>query len=205
MLDDTIGGAAVLDAGADVGAVETPEVSQGAETQVEQPETPTEQPQTEGQQQSFDAQGKPTPQALKNAFDKLAEGDKKIADHLRGRYFKAQEYERLFPTPKDALMAKETLETLGGEEGLEQLQQERQQYAAELAMFAEGNPKLLDDLIADSKDGFIKLAPEAFDRLRSIDPQLYNSVALGGFSDILKSSGFPDGLNTMAAGIAETG
>ncbi len=197
MLDDTMGGAAVLDAGADIGAVETPEASQGGETPVEQPETQPEQPQTEGQQQNFDAQGKPTPQALKSAFDKLAEGDKKIADHLRGRYFKAQEYERLFP------MAKETLETLGGEEGIEQLQQERQQYAAELAMFAEGNPKLLDDLIADSKDGFIKLAPEAFNRLRSIDPQLYNSVALGGFSDILKSSGFPDGLNTMAAGVAE--
>jgi hypothetical protein len=206
MLDDTLGGAVVLDVGADLGTIETPEVSQGAESVPDSSETvqtPSEQQPIEGQQQNFDAQGKPTPQALKSAFDKLAEGDKKIAEHLRGRYFKAQEYERLFPSPKDALMAKETLETLGGEEGIEQLQQERQQYAAELAMFAEGNPKLLDDLIADSKDGFIKLAPEAFDRLRSIDPQLYNSVALGGFSDILKSSGFPDGLNTMAAGIAE--
>lgn len=203
MLDDTIGGAAVLDTGADTGAVETPEVSTGVETP-ETPEITTPEPQeTTEQQQNFDATGKPTPQALKQAFDKLAEGDKKIADHLRGRYFKAQEYERLFPTPKDALLAKETLDTLGGEEGIEQLQQERQEYARELTMFANGDPQLLKDLAADSPEGLNKLIPHAMDMLAQSNPELYTDMVLEGFHQILQRSGFPDGLNTLAAGAFE--
>jgi hypothetical protein len=203
-MEDTFGGAAVLEGGGDVGAVETqPEVSQGTDTAVEQPETQPEQPQTPGQQPAFDKDGRPTPQALNNALSKLGETDKKLADFVRGRYFKAQEFEKVFPTPQEALSAKETLEVMGGEEGLTQLRDEAQQYANELTMVANGDSKILDDIIADSKDGFLKLAPAAFEKLKTVDPALYQSTSMSGFSDVLRSSGFPDGINTMAAGIGE--
>lgn len=212
MLDDTIGGAAVLDSGGDVStgvenSTATAEIStdSGADsTQVSDISTQTAENSTEQQQQAqgFDPTGKPSPQTLRAGLEKLGEIDKRLPDYFRKNFFKVEQYERE-GTLQEFRNLKENFTALGGEEGIEQLQQERQEYARELTMFAEGNPQLLDDLIADSKDGFVKLAPEAFDRLRGIDPALYNSVALGGFSEILKSSGFPDGLSTLAAGAAE--
>jgi hypothetical protein len=199
-MEDTFGGAAVLDSGGDVGAVETtPEVSQPTETGVEQPETQPEQPQTPGQQPAFDQSGKPTPEALKNALSKIAETDKRLADHFRGRFFKTEQYEKVFPTPQDALSAKETIDIVGGENGIAQLQDVSNRYVAAL----NGDASVLEDIAADSKEGFIKIAPTAFDMLKTMAPEVYQAKSMSGFSDVLRSSGFPDGINTMAAGIGE--
>jgi len=197
--------AALMDAGAveTPELIETPEVETGAEV-VEGQEPSVEQ--TDGAQPttSFEKDGSPNQAALKSAFGKLAEGDKKLADHIRGRYFEGSEIKKLFPGGLAEVRGlKETFETFGGEEGLNTLRQEAQDYATELTMVANGDPKVLDNIIADSKDGFLKLAAESIPRLKSLNPELYGQISMAGFSDVLRSSGFPDGINTMAGGIAE--
>ena len=202
MLDDTMAGGAVMEAGGDVGAVETPQVTETPEIQTETPETPQI---TEGQEpqqeQVFDQKGVPSLKAVKEALGQI--GNKQVADYFRKEHFSLEGYRKAFADPQSAIVAKETLETLGGDEGITALRQENQDFARELQMFAEGNPELLDDLIADDKDGFLKLAPAAFDKLRSVNPELYNGEIIRGFDSILKSSGFPDGMNTMASGVME--
>jgi hypothetical protein len=198
------GDTALMDAGIGAAEVAPPEETQVVETGAEGAELggEPEAQQEETQVQSFGADGKPTSQALKSAFSKLAEGDKKLADHIRGQYFKANEVLTMFPNGlADARALKETFDALGGEEGIQELHQEAEEYATELTMVAEGNPEILDNIIANSRDGFVKLMGAGFDKLKALDTNLYGQLALSGFGDILKRSGFPDGLNTLVGGI----
>jgi len=118
--------------------------------------------------------------------------DKKLADHIRGQYFK---------TNQEMRSMQETFDALGGEEGISSMRQEVQDYANVLSQVAAGDPKAVEQVFADSVEGGKKLTMHAFDKLKSVDPAMHSALAMSAFGDILKGSGFPDGLNTLAAGI----
>jgi hypothetical protein len=197
------GDAALMDVGAvEAPVVDTPEVDSGTVEQVDQPE---QQQQTDGAQQpqpSFEKDGKPSQAALKSAFQKLRELDPKLAEHIRGQYHLEGSIRSMFPGGvQEARALKETFDTLGGEEGITTLRTEAQEYADELAMVSEGNPKVVDNIFASSPEGAAKLTEYSFSKLRNVNPERYAAISMSGFSDVLRQNGFPDGVNTMAAAI----
>ena len=198
------GDTALMDVGGapEAPVVETPEI-QAPDTETAPVETVAEQAPTDQQPQSFDPSGKATPQALKNAFAKLSEGgDKKLADHIRGQYFENQSIRQMFPGGLNEIRnLRETFEVLGGEQGVQELQADAKEFAEVLKGISTGDPQVVDQVFEDSVEGGKKLSVAAFDKLRSVDPQLHSNLAMSAFSDILKQSGFPDGINTLAAGL----
>ena len=137
---------------------------------------------------------KPSPkaesEAIKKALEKLRESDPESAKILRKQFFKQEQalngYRESFKTPAEAVAARDLIESVGGETGLGEIQNEVKEYANELSSMAEGNPKIVEDLARDFPKGLVKLTPHAVSRLKQIDMATYTQrVAAPGTVDVL--------------------
>ena len=133
--------------------------------------------------------GRMMPDAVKKGLNKLRETDPKLASELRRAYFESSDYKRLFPSPQEARLAKDTLEGLGGEEGIASMQKEVKDYATELTHFAQGNPQAIKDMAKDFPQGLVKLTPVALDKMRSIDLPAYDRTIAKHMISTLKDKG----------------
>lgn len=129
-------------------------------------------------------------EAVKKALDKLRESDPQAAKALRKQFFKQEQalngYRESFKTPAEAVAARDLIESVGGETGLGEIQNEVKEYANELSSMAEGNPKIVEDLARDFPKGLVKLTPHAVSRLKQIDMATYTQrVAAPGTVDVL--------------------
>lgn len=174
-----------VESGGDV-AVETPEIESGAPETAEQQttETPEQQKETEETRP-----GRPPIDPIKNAFDKLKKADPKAAAELRKSYYTLQQ---------KANEASELLELHGGEEGIANLKAEAEEFAQALSKVASGDPAILDDVLADSKDGFLKLAAASIDKMRSVDPAAYDRTLAPHLLETLERTGVAQTIGLIA-------
>ena len=185
------------------GLVEEAPVETPVETDVVESPVETDVP-TESQEQTQEKPwegGRPS----KTSLDKIFKGieDKRLAEHLRGRYFKAQDYEQVYPSVQEARDAKETLEIYGGSEGIEAIKAESQEFAATLAQLDAGDPAALRQLASENPEAILNLAGPGLDLVRSINPQAYGAIVSDSFSKLLESNGFPQGTETLVAGVGQ--
>lgn len=179
--------------GADAGGgASVAEPAETVETGTEPTETGTEAQPAEGEQpegQQPDAGASGPVDRVKVALDKLRATDPKMADSLRKVHFSNLDYQKSFATPSEARAAKETIELLGGEEGIANLQNEVREYSDVLSRMATGDPASLDVLLNDSRDGFIKLGRPYMEKLRQIDSQAFDKVMAPHLAESLMRTG----------------
>ena len=203
VLPDLGGGEAAIDDGgaggaADEGSAEVAEaepVEEGVEA-----EEPSEA--IEGEEGERSAGAKPrSPEQLSKAVEKsLSELQKtapEIAKVLRSEHFQVRQFKQEFQTPALAREARQTLESLGGPEGIQQLQGEVSDYSTELAQMAEGNPQAIEDLARDFPKGLVKLTPVALDRMRQIDPASYERTVSRHMATAMAEKGFTHGVDRL--------
>jgi len=91
--------------------------------------------------------------------------------------------------------AQEQIELLGGEEGIAAMQTELQEYSETLAQVAEGNPAAIDKVIEDSREGYLKLAEAALDKMPSVDPVRYEQALVPHVAQYLAEKGITETTN----------
>jgi len=173
------------DVGTDVGdvSVETPEIT-GTET-----ETTDQQVEQKTDQQETPKVGRPALDPIKNAFEKLKAADPRAAADLRKSYYSLQQ---------QITEAKELLELHGGEDGIANLKQEAEEYASTLSKVAQGDPAVLDEVIADSREGFLKLASASIDKMRVLDPVAYDRTLAPHLLSTLERTGVSQTFDVVA-------
>lgn len=177
--------AEVMDVGQDSAAVEQP---------VEQAEKPETQPEAEVKVET-DGDGRVLPKDVQAALKALRETNPVAAKALRESFFANNQFRELYKTPSEARAAKVALDTAGGVEGIANLQ--AQVAAIELVdqSFEQGNPQVIDDIVADFPDGFKKIMPYALDKLQQLDNKSFTSILTPHLYAMLEDAGLGDVLS----------
>lgn len=155
---------------------ETPDTSTTVEADaVDSPESAEETPEGEGAAKPQLPTTKQVTDALK-AFREANPEMSAAAKLLNDQYFRATEYQKLFSNIEDARSFKAQLDTIGGLEGLAEMQATLTSIEETDALLESGDPKIIDQIVEDSPDGFKKLAPHYLNRLEKLDPEAYGNT-----------------------------
>src|SRR6185437_15707743 len=112
--------------------------------EIEAEAEPSESEPTEQEKQD----GRLLPGKLRNLLKDLKGKDAKLAGEIRDAWFTAKNFQQVFPSPKEAVKARETLDQLGGDEGIQAIEQERAEWATLDKQFSEGDPSFVDNIAA---------------------------------------------------------
>ena len=135
-------------------------------------------------------------EALKT-FESTPEGAK-FAKQVRADYYATQQLKTLEPGGLPAIREKYALmESVGGAEGLQTMQERVQEVDATDAALAAGDPKALDSLGPDFDPGLAKLMPSILDRVMKADPEAYSAALLPHLMGGLMSSPLVGDLDRM--------
>ena len=122
---------------------------------------------------------------------------------LNDGYSRFEAYKQVFPTVDDARSVKATLDTVGGLEGLANMQQILSTVDETDALLDAGDPQVLDRILEDSPDGFKKLAPAYLTKLQKADPEVFNRVLQPHFVHSLADANFPQVVDALASMLAD--
>lgn len=148
----------------------------------ESEELEPEEPETESEAEQVTADGRKMPDSLKKAIAGIKATNPEAAKLIKGMFFADQEYRSVFPKPADAVAAKTLIEQVGGPEGLQQIESERQEWTALDQKFEEGSGDFVKSIAEANPDAFVKIAPHAINEWANRAPEQYgyyaNTVAL---------------------------
>ncbi len=156
------------------------------------------EPSTEGEggEQQEQAQ-QPTRVNYRNVAKAASEAMPEQAGALRDmaeKTYKYQAYEAIFKKPEEAQAAKSLIETLGGTEGIGQIQERISYLDNQDEMLRSGNPAVLDEMFKDFPEGAAALAEPFLERLARTAPDTYQSVVGGLAVDMIVNAGVAQAL-----------
>lgn len=129
------------------------------------------------------------------AIEKLKSVDPEAAKAVREAYFGRQSVLTEFPEAKDLSQAirairtmKATLEAVGGNEGIENLQTEVTDYRNEIEAFSKGDRKLIEQLYEGNPESTALAAMNCLDVLSEKNPALFDKAMLPSFAGMLERS-----------------
>lgn len=156
--------------------------SEGIDDASEEEEAPEEAPVEE-----VPADGRKMPDGLKKAIAGLKATSPEVAKQIKGLYYANEEFQKAFPTPADAITAKTIIEEIGGPEGIQEIQAEREEWGQIDRDFAEGKKEFVTSLADNNPEGFLKTAPHVINEFAQRAPDQYqyyaNNVALNTLSN----------------------
>lgn len=120
--------------------------------------------------------------SIKKGLKALGKLDPAAAKELKGVYWEREEYKAVFEKPADAVAAKHFLDEIGGQEGIQEISAEREEWRQIDADFSEGKPDFVKSLAEGNPDAFLKTAPHVINEFASRAPEQYqyyaNNVAI---------------------------
>ncbi len=128
-----------------------------------QPEQSTETPEPEGDGRT-----------LPNAIKALKETNPEAYKTAKGIFFENRAYKQTFPTVAAANAAKQTLDLVGGEQGIVQMQSDMGEFKEVATQFMNGDPAFITDLAETDPVAFATHVPTMLNKLKDVDKQLYN-------------------------------
>lgn len=176
-------------------AVETPAPDET--TPESTPETPTTDATPEAEGGDAAPSAPPSLKQMREAVKAFSETSPEHANALKSLMTDAARYRAMteaFPDVETARSTRAAIEAAGGLEGISRMQTTLDAVEETDAKLAEGDPSVLDDIIEDAKDGFVKLAPHYLNRLEKVDaaafsqairPHLVRSLAGANFGPVL--------------------
>jgi hypothetical protein len=96
-------------------------------------------------------------------------------------------------------------ESLGGEQGVQEIQQELDGWRQFDEQFTAADPKVLDFITStpEAKDAFVRLAPMVFDRYHEAHPAGYDAYIAQAFNSTMEASGIPLALERLGDFLSE--
>lgn len=90
------------------------------------------------------------------------------------RFYEHRSYKQTFPTVAEARRAKQTLELVGGESGLNQMQTDMTEFREVATQYMNGDPEFVNDLAANDPVAFGTHVPNMLNKYLEIDAEGYN-------------------------------
>lgn len=161
------------------------------------------------QQQDDKTDGRKQPDALRKRIADLRRQADSIADpaekqrllddakRLNDGIGKVRAYETVYPTVREAKEAKTLIDSLGGREGLTNLQGVYARVQEIDHAFEVGDPSIIAQMWEDAPDGMVKLAPAIFARLEQANPQAYEKAIVPHAVKFFDNAGFPEAFDEM--------
>jgi hypothetical protein len=209
----------VLAAGAAATATETaePEVQPTETPEVETPEVrpapegvEPEAAEAEGAEAEFDAEesARIGSAKLRDALGKFGKADKAAARELKNVYFEREAILKEFPearSAKDAIREirtiKATLESIGGEPGIEEMQTEIGDWRDEAERFAAGEMSLINELGESNPEALGLAAANSLDWLAAHNGPAFDAAIVPALDARLEGAGFYSMLEALAENI----
>ncbi len=144
--------------------------------------------------------GKLTAEA-KATIDKIKAENPALGNQLQRALFKNAEIERALPGGlKELNTLRQTVETLGGEHGIQELQTEVNGFRQFDEQFTAGDPKAIEFMTSDpsGQEAFVKLMPSALGKFLELHPSGYSQYMAQVFSGDLSNAGIPLALMRIA-------
>jgi hypothetical protein len=183
--------------------VESTESSaKGSETRESQTETPTEGTDKVDARTNPDAIRK----ALKSWRDSSPE-NAPVARQLNDIVGRESAYRQVFPKVADAKQAKFILDSVGGGDGLTELQNTIKSVNETDSLLHAGDPRVVKNLYEDMKavgkaDSFGKLASPFLEQLQEVDPKAYKAAVRPHGLEYVVQSGFPNVVEGLESALA---
>jgi hypothetical protein len=153
-----------------------------------------------------------TPTEIRQALKSLRDLDPKHAaavKQLHGAYERYEAIKAIFPGGVSEIKAaKEFSDLVGGHEGFEALTSLKGRAEASDGQLYEGNPQLIEDIVADLKgqgklDALGKLAPSFLDAVKANDEAGYKAAFAPHFLSGLDSANLPAALDYLIKGLSD--
>jgi len=146
--------------------------------------------------------GRKGPQNIRAAVKIASEAAPEQAEALKqlaASHFRADAYSKVFPKVEDAQAAKTFIDTVGGIDGFQQIQQRVAQFDAQDEGLKTGNPEVLDAMFKDFPEGAAALGPAYLERLAKQNPDTFNNTVAPHALAMLDRAGIGDHVAAMAA------
>ncbi len=132
--------------------------------------------------------GRKLPDAIKKALSTVKAVDPATAKILKSNYYENQEVRAAWGTPAEAVAAKAMFDEIGGKEGIQEIESERQEWHEIDEAFAEGKPEFVKGLAETNPEAFLKVAPHVLNEFATRAPEQYayytNKVTLNTMSNL---------------------
>ena len=133
--------------------------------------------------------------AITDPVEKKAEIDR--IKFLYDTSGKARGYEQQFPTVREAREVRALLESVGGREGVTQMQATLSEIEQVDRALAAGDPSVADRMWDEAPDGMPKLMPALLDKFAQAKPQEYEKFIAPRSIGYLDQAGFPQAFDRM--------
>ena len=161
-------------------------------------------PETEEDDSEFDASdGSAAEEKVKRAISELKKTHPEQAKQWQKDHYHLKGFEAEFATVQEARSAKATIESLGGEEGINALQDEVGDYRKEIEQFANGDAALIEELYKANPEGIVAAARNAMGVLAAQNKALFDEALSGPMFDRLESVGLYKHLGDLSKLIQE--
>lgn len=130
----------------------------------------------------------------KAALDKLKAENPALAEGIRKALFEQARIQAALPGGlNEVKQLRQRIEQLGGDQGIQESQQELDGWRQFDQQFTSADPKVLDFLMETpaGKDAFIKIAPLTFDRYAEAHPEGYSSYIANAFMADMQAANLP--------------
>lgn len=117
--------------------------------------------------------GRKMPDGMKKAISSLKATSPEVAKQIKGLYWSDQEYRAAFAKPSDAVSAKQFLEEIGGQEGVQEIAAEREEWQQIDRDFADGKPEFAKSIADSNPEAFLKTAPHVINEFAQRAPEQY--------------------------------
>lgn len=163
--------------------------------------TETEEDRLPGDESTDDVietDGRKMPERTKAALDKLAKIDPQAAKDAREAFFSTKSIMAEYPEAKSVREVvrairtqKAILDSVGGMEGIEKVQKEASDYAAEIADFANGKRELIEQLHSSNPHATMVAGRNVLELLAEKSPELHEQAILPSFHKKLVQAELP--------------
>lgn len=133
--------------------------------------------------------------AITDPVEKKAELDR--IKFLYDTSGKARGYEEVYPTVREAREVKALIESVGGREGVVQMQSLLSEVEQIDQMLSAGDTSVIDRLWQEAPEGMPKLVPAILDRFAKEKPQEYEQFIAPKSIGFLDQQGFPQAFDAM--------
>jgi hypothetical protein len=175
------------------------EIADETEDDAADEENADEEPAPEEGKEEVAADGRKMPDSIKKAIAALKPTNPEAAKEIKGLFFANQEYRNVFAKPADAVAAKTLIDEVGGHEGIQQIQSEREEWNTIDRDFSEGKKEFVTSLADGNPDAFLKTAPHVINEFAQRAPDQYqyyaNNVA---YNTVLREPGVEAGLAALS-------
>jgi hypothetical protein len=179
----------------DEAPIDATELGDEAEPEAEEPSEepaegePDEEEQVEGVAPEKVEDGRKMPDNVKKGIAALKASNPEAARILKETYWTEQRFRSVFATPEVAAEAKNKFESLGGDEGLQQIQSERQEWEGINQAFTEGSGDFAKKIAENDPESFVKNAPHVVNEWATRAPEQYQYYAQTVALNTLASAG----------------